>query len=101
MYYFLKKCGFERRLNISRFIHLHNRFSCHSLPFSLSLYADPLSEEQRKNMSTRPRLNQRRQKDREVGPMFPETRTLLEEFFRPCNEDLAKLLNDDRFLWKH
>ena len=32
--------------------------------------------------------------------MLPATRTALEEFFRPHNEKLAKLLNDERFLWK-
>ncbi|GFO31597.1 sulfotransferase [Plakobranchus ocellatus] len=37
---------------------------------------------------------------KKAGPMFPETRALLEEFFAPFNEDLAQLLGDDRFLWK-
>jgi len=32
--------------------------------------------------------------------MLPETRIMLEEFYRPFNEKLAKLLGDDRFLWQ-
>ncbi|KAK3729053.1 hypothetical protein RRG08_005426 [Elysia crispata] len=37
---------------------------------------------------------------KKAGPMFAETRALLEEFFAPFNEDLTALLGDDRFLWK-
>ena len=33
-------------------------------------------------------------------PMLPSTKKLLQEFFKPFNEKLARLLNDDRFLWK-
>ena len=32
--------------------------------------------------------------------MQPETEELLSEFFKPYNAKLAKLLNDNRFLWK-
>ena len=87
---------------------LNNNYCAPSLNLTGSAFSsiffsliDPLSDEQRQNMSRGAKLNERRLKDRGVGPMFPETRRLLEEFFRPCNEDLAKLLNDDRFLWRH
>ncbi|KAG2451726.1 hypothetical protein HYH02_003506 [Chlamydomonas schloesseri] len=33
-------------------------------------------------------------------PMLPETRAMLEEFYRPYNERLAHVLNDDRWLWR-
>ncbi|XP_059175446.1 carbohydrate sulfotransferase 15-like [Physella acuta] len=35
-----------------------------------------------------------------AGDMYPETRALLEEFFAPFNQDLTRLLQDDKFLWK-
>nr|KAG5688423.1 hypothetical protein BaRGS_001205 [Batillaria attramentaria] len=34
-----------------------------------------------------------------AGPMLPETRRLLQNYMRPCNAELADLLQDDRFLW--
>ncbi|XP_055880135.1 carbohydrate sulfotransferase 15-like isoform X1 [Biomphalaria glabrata] len=36
-----------------------------------------------------------------AGPMFPETRAILEEFFARFNEDLAALLDDNKFLWRN
>ncbi|PNW71586.1 hypothetical protein CHLRE_16g660390v5 [Chlamydomonas reinhardtii] len=33
-------------------------------------------------------------------PMLPETRAMLEAFYRPYNERLAHVLNDDRWLWR-
>ncbi|KAG2441828.1 hypothetical protein HXX76_003436 [Chlamydomonas incerta] len=33
-------------------------------------------------------------------PMLPETREMLEAFYRPYNERLAHVLNDDRWLWR-
>lgn len=35
----------------------------------------------------------------DIGPMHRDTRQLLQEFFTPYNRQLARLLNDDRFLW--
>ncbi|KAH9520053.1 Carbohydrate sulfotransferase 15 [Bulinus truncatus] len=35
-----------------------------------------------------------------IGPMLPETRAILEEFFARFNEDLASLMGDSRFLWR-
>ena len=32
-------------------------------------------------------------------PMLDETRTLLNEFYKPLNIKLANYLNDSRFLW--
>jgi len=33
-------------------------------------------------------------------PMFPETRQLLNTFYKPFNKDLAKLLENTNFQWK-
>lgn len=38
-------------------------------------------------------------KKKAAGDMFPHTRALLDEFFVRFNQDLAHLLQDDRFLW--
>ena len=35
-----------------------------------------------------------------ASTMEQRTKQLLEEFYEPFNEELAKMLNDDRFLWK-
>ena len=34
-----------------------------------------------------------------VGPMLPETKKILQEFFRPFIARLAVLLGDSKFLW--
>eukprot|EP00057_Strongylocentrotus_purpuratus_P034699 XP_796225.3 PREDICTED: carbohydrate sulfotransferase 15 [Strongylocentrotus purpuratus] len=34
-----------------------------------------------------------------IGPMLPETRQLLNDFYSPYNLELARMLGDDRFLW--
>ncbi|KAK7480774.1 hypothetical protein BaRGS_00027940, partial [Batillaria attramentaria] len=34
-----------------------------------------------------------------AGPMLPSTRALLEDFYRPYNQQLAHLLNNPDFLW--
>lgn len=34
------------------------------------------------------------------GPMHKRTKDILDKFYRPYNEELARLLNDSRFLWK-
>ncbi|CAL1537273.1 unnamed protein product [Lymnaea stagnalis] len=36
---------------------------------------------------------------KKAGPMYPETRALLDEFFYRFNQDLSQLLNDTRFMW--
>lgn len=34
-----------------------------------------------------------------VGKMLPKTRSILENFYKPYNKQLADILDDDRFLW--
>ncbi|CAL1530082.1 unnamed protein product [Lymnaea stagnalis] len=59
-----------------------------------------LSEQEDMGVIEKPRLNTRRQSDRQLGGMLPKTQQLLDAFYRPYNVALAKLLNDDRFLWE-
>ncbi|XP_062927933.1 carbohydrate sulfotransferase 15 [Mobula hypostoma] len=59
-----------------------------------------LTEKQEAAIINNPASNTRRPKDKSLGPMLPETRKILEEFYRPFNEQLALLLNNDSFLWE-
>ncbi|XP_067908909.1 carbohydrate sulfotransferase 15 [Heterodontus francisci] len=59
-----------------------------------------LTEQQEAAIINKPASNTRRPKDRSLGPMLPETRRILEDFYGPFNEKLALLLNDDSFLWE-
>ena len=43
--------------------------------------------------------NPRKPKDVKKGPMLPETKQLLDDFYRPFNTRLAHLLNNERYLW--
>lgn len=45
--------------------------------------------------------NPRRSADRSVGPMLPETREFLREFYQPFNRKLASVLENKAFLWNH
>ena len=36
---------------------------------------------------------------KDIGDMLPETRTLLRDFYRPLNAELACLLGDQNFTW--
>ncbi|XP_071948202.1 carbohydrate sulfotransferase 15-like isoform X2 [Antedon mediterranea] len=36
---------------------------------------------------------------KQIGPMLPKTRALLNEFYRPYMEDLATVLQDPRYTW--
>ncbi|XP_064602963.1 carbohydrate sulfotransferase 15-like [Liolophura sinensis] len=46
-----------------------------------------------------PNANTRSKKNKNLGDMLPETRTMLEKFYSPWNKRLAKLLNDSLYLW--
>ncbi|XP_078420954.1 carbohydrate sulfotransferase 15-like [Cetorhinus maximus] len=59
-----------------------------------------LTEQQEAAIINNPASNTRRPKDKSLGPMLPETRRILEDFYRPFNEKLSMLLNDDSFLWE-
>ena len=55
-----------------------------------------LSEAEEQRMTLAPRSNSQSTK---YPKMLPETKKMLEEFYAPFNQKLAKLLGDDRYLW--
>lgn len=46
-----------------------------------------------------PIANTRKLKDKKLGAMWEKTQRALHEFYRPHNERLAQLLQEERFLW--
>lgn len=60
----------------------------------------PLSEKQEALMTRSPASNTRRPEDRNLGPMWPVTQRILQDFYRPFNARLAQLLADEAFAWK-
>lgn len=59
-----------------------------------------LSEKQEALITKSPASNTRRPEDRNLGPMLPLTKEILEDFYRPFNAKLAQVLCDEAFLWK-
>lgn len=69
------------------------------LPF---LNLDPYDEESYESLrqrDERAKLVKTDARHGDLADMWPETQTLLDEFYQPYNQDLAKLLADDSFLW--
>ncbi|EPY78200.1 carbohydrate sulfotransferase 15 [Camelus ferus] len=60
----------------------------------------PLSEKQEALMTKSPASNARRPEDRNLGPMWPVTQRILQDFYGPFNTQLARVLADEAFLWK-
>lgn len=56
-----------------------------------------LSEAEEQRMTLAPRSNSQSTK---YPKMLEETKKMLKEFYAPFNQKLAKLLGDDRYLWK-
>ncbi|XP_051523864.1 carbohydrate sulfotransferase 15-like [Myxocyprinus asiaticus] len=52
-----------------------------------------------REITKRPASNTRRMSDRNLGPMRPVTRELLEQFYAPFNQKLSEVLQDESFLW--
>nr|XP_056706161.1 carbohydrate sulfotransferase 15 [Euleptes europaea] len=59
-----------------------------------------LSEKEEALITKSPASNTRRPEDRNLGPMLPLTKEILEDFYRPFNAKLAQVLCDEAFLWK-
>ncbi|XP_003419716.1 carbohydrate sulfotransferase 15 [Loxodonta africana] len=60
----------------------------------------PLSEKQEALMTKSPASNARRPEDRNLGPMWPVTQRILQDFYGPFNAKLAQVLADEAFAWK-
>ena len=56
-------------------------------------------EEEARILNTAIRVNKRNPAERQLGQMWNETRKILTEFYSSHNENLAKLLSSDKFLW--
>lgn len=63
------------------------------------LFSGELSDSHLSKILSKKKANTRRMKDKLLGDMLPETRVLLNNFYRPFNKELATLLRDDQFLW--
>ena len=63
----------------------------------MHFFIDPLGEEYNKKLDVMGKKNQSNKK--KYAPMLTETRQILEDFYKPYNEKLAMVLDDDRFLW--
>lgn len=48
-----------------------------------------------------PPSNTRKPADKNLGPMLPITKQILRDFYRPFNEKLAKVLDNDSYLWEN
>ncbi|XP_046551224.1 carbohydrate sulfotransferase 15-like [Haliotis rubra] len=57
------------------------------------------SDNEMKHIAGRRIENQRTETGKQLGDMWPETRALLDNFFRPFNAQLASLLNNEAFKW--
>ncbi|XP_053548579.1 carbohydrate sulfotransferase 15 [Bombina bombina] len=60
----------------------------------------PLSDKEEASVIQSPASNSRRPEDCSLGPMFPQTRQILKDFYRPYNQKLAQLLADNSYLWE-
>ncbi|XP_062070003.1 carbohydrate sulfotransferase 15 isoform X2 [Lepus europaeus] len=60
----------------------------------------PLSEKQEALLTKSPASNVRRPEDRSLGPMWPVTHKILQDFYGPFNARLAQVLADEAFAWK-
>lgn len=60
----------------------------------------PLGEKQETLMTKSPASNTRRPEDRNLGPMWPVTQRILQDFYGPFNTRLAQVLADEAFAWR-
>ncbi|KAM9847580.1 carbohydrate sulfotransferase 15-like [Aulostomus maculatus] len=65
------------------------------------LSAGPFSKQVAATVTKQEMLNTRRAEDRDLGPMLPATRDLLREFYQPFNHKLARVLDNEAFLWRN
>ncbi|KAG7494465.1 hypothetical protein JOB18_031148 [Solea senegalensis] len=63
------------------------------------LRLDPLTLEQEKKVFKKKIYNTQEDQYEKIGPMLPTTKHLLRELYRPFNNKLASLLENEAFLW--
>ncbi|XP_008312809.1 carbohydrate sulfotransferase 15 isoform X2 [Cynoglossus semilaevis] len=61
----------------------------------------PLTKELETKIMKNPASNTRKPADKNLGPMLSTTKKILQEFHTPFNMKLAKVMNNDSFLWKN
>ncbi|KAK6183682.1 hypothetical protein SNE40_011112 [Patella caerulea] len=61
---------------------------------------DTLSDEEMEKIAKKSRKNVNFMKKKAIGPMWQETRQILDDLYRSYNEELAELLEDNEYLWK-
>ncbi|XP_033119816.1 carbohydrate sulfotransferase 15-like [Anneissia japonica] len=59
----------------------------------------PLSDSEITSICTKPQRNTNTRRTNLLGPMLPETRKLLDDFYKPFMKDLAEALEDKRYIW--
>ncbi|CAL8304324.1 unnamed protein product [Lota lota] len=59
----------------------------------------PLTEQQEAEITQSPASNTRKEANRNLGPMLAVTRELLQDFYKPFNQKLAQVLQNNSFLW--
>ncbi|XP_028651079.1 carbohydrate sulfotransferase 15 [Erpetoichthys calabaricus] len=79
--------------------HATNRkYTMHKVFNFLSLGS--LTEQKEAEITKSPASNTRRPADKNLGPMLPVTREILQDFYKPFNVKLAEVLQNDSFLWE-
>ena len=68
-----------------------------SLSEQLLTISERLSDQKMAEITQMDRSNTRRTEQKAIGTMKDETRKLLYDFYKPFNDELARLLNDQRF----
>ncbi|CAB1416697.1 unnamed protein product [Pleuronectes platessa] len=80
--------------------HASNRkYTMHKVFDFLNL--GPLTKEIESEITRNPASNTRKPADKNLGPMLPITKEILRDFYTPFNEELAKVLRNDSFLWNN
>uniref|UniRef100_A0A671RQU1 Carbohydrate (N-acetylgalactosamine 4-sulfate 6-O) sulfotransferase 15 n=1 Tax=Sinocyclocheilus anshuiensis TaxID=1608454 RepID=A0A671RQU1_9TELE len=63
------------------------------------LQLGPLTLQKEADITKSPASNTRRPANRNLGPMLPITKEILQSFYKPFNQRLAQVLRDPAFLW--
>ncbi|XP_059376185.1 carbohydrate sulfotransferase 15 [Carassius carassius] len=63
------------------------------------LHLGPLTLQKEADITKSPASNTRRPANRNLGPMLPITKEILQSFYEPFNQRLAQVLRDPAFLW--